>query len=36
MQNTSIQEKAQVALIATATVVYFVALALFSLWFTQN
>jgi len=36
MQNTSIQEKAQVAAIATAAVVYFIALVLFSLWFTQN
>jgi len=36
MQNTSIQKKAQVAAIATAAVVYFVALVLFSIWFTQN
>jgi hypothetical protein len=36
MQNTSIQKKTQVAAITTAAVLYFVALVLFSLWFTQN
>jgi len=36
MQNTKTQEKTQRLTLATAAVLYFLALVLFSLWFTQR